>query len=534
MRYFLIIGLCLSVFTTKLSAQDNGSIILSKSFFATGEEMGLSLINISEKDEIVYLELLSSNGEVVKRLRIKSSSEVVTTSISLPLTLPSGWYILRAYTLWLPSMTIKKLVYQTCPIYNDLQPLSLDNTEVVDWEETNKSGAQFTLSADGTEYSSGSDIGLTIESESGENGISGALSVMDSATYVLHNWFLENTPMLPEPQSFSTAEGDEMGTELVYIGQANEALSNLLGALYIRDERRFAWLSLQNDAYFGFAMEDFNGSRDVQLLTMSPLGFVRRIPFQQSVVSENMILPTIAFPPLPANQSITNYLEKSRNRKIIADLFGLQKNSELEEDEIEFPKGDRSYVPEDFVRFSDTRDFIDEVVTLFKIRKEGEHLEGRLLLERNRLSQQNPLIFIDGYLVDSVSAILDIELDELVKIDLFRKEKTIEPVFGPLGKHGVVVVYTNRTERDLQGFDVTKLYGLQDARSSIEIEKNDDLPILTDMLYWNGQVSSSVNTTSRLSIPVSDDDGSYMILFTPFDRSKNGITRKIYLTGKVQ
>ena len=131
-------------------------------------------------------------------------------------------------------------------------------------------------------------------------------------------------------------------------------------------------------------------------------------------------------------------------------------------------------------------------------------------------------------------SILAYSLDEIERIDIYRREKTISPQFGILGRNGVVAIYTKDPSiRPNVGNDIV-LEGLSSINTTIQPIISDNLPALSPQLFWKGQLLPDANGVANFSFDITGDVGDYYIVvdkITPL--KKNRIVQLIVLTRKI-
>ena len=165
------------------------------------------------------------------------------------------------------------------------------------------------------------------------------------------------------------------------------------------------------------------------------------------------------------------------------------------------------------------------------MRKDGENPVYRVVLERNKLGTEDPLLFLNGHMVTNIVELLNIELTKIERIDIYRKEKSINAQFSSLGKNGVVAFYTNdATLRPVSSAPIS-IEGFENSQPIIDPEVSGNLPYFSPLLYWNGSIEGE--DIVNFSFDVSDDTGEYIIEVKRY--SEEGIssaTKKIILEGK--
>lgn len=527
--------ICLAcIISVILCGQNSLAVHSNKPFYSSGEQIGIVVSNMShEGDEIVYIELLTKDGKIIDIQSVRSESNICTTVFTVPADVKSDWYVIRAYTIWNPSLQIKDVGYRTLALYNEFE--SFDPTPSVILPKTGSTpedGISIVTNRDRYKKGEVVEVTATFLSPDPQRSTNVIItSVVHSPTYQLMKSFEQLVPQIPDVKFRSPPVDNQKINKLLFVGRVNEDIGNVLGAVYVVEARALSWVPITENQTFGIDLEDFEGQRHVQYIGMKPLGDIKYFGVDMMTFSSIIKWPEFKWAPLPYPSGILKYLESARKRKIIDDIFNLPGKIDIVEDQIEssFIKADRSYTPDNFIRFKDTRDFISEVIPFFIIKKDGEELTYRLRLEKNILSLSEPLLFLNGHMVTKISDLLDIDLDDLERIDLFRKEKSLDEQFGILGKNGAVVFYTkDHSIRSLSSSEFI-LNGFEPLMNTIDPVILPEHPHFAPLLYWNATARDSDSV--GFSFDVSHDKGEYIIVVERHSNSGNQKTTKSILLG---
>ena len=187
-------------------------------------------------------------------------------------------------------------------------------------------------------------------------------------------------------------------------------------------------------------------------------------------------------------------------------------------------RADKSYNPTEYIRFSDTQDFIREVASLIKIRSVNETKQIRLMMERNKLANHPPLLLLNGYVTTDWDELSRIPLDQIERIDLYRSEKRISPQFGILGRNGVIVFYTKDKIRRSSSGNQISLSGFSSFKPSFQGAIKGDSPSFSPRLYWNGNLLLENDASNSFSVPISNDVGDYYLIVEQITNSSSKVS----------
>ena len=515
-----------------LFAQNYLAIQTDKQFYATGEQMGIMVgQNHRNPSGVIYVQMLDQNGQVLQTLTLKDKNSLAAALFSIPLNWNSNWYIIRAYTLWLPDFQIRDIAYKVIPIYNEFEAptTTTDTIESIDIPTASQQ-----IETDKEVYQKGEQVQVTINPISNRNLTFQTVAVFDEATFTLNTYFEQIVPQLPSTHILAPGPDFEPQHKLLYLGEINDSIEQLLGALYIAEEGMYSFVSLSTENRFGLEMPDFSGKKHAQFIGVGPIGGFIYLNPKISHTASQLVFPQFSLPEFPYPIEIINYLEDSRKRKIINELYEGNK-VQLDRSKNErffFSKADLSYSPADYIQFQTTEDFIREVATFIKLRPKNGKMSMRVLMEKNQLSPYEPIMFLNGYMLSNPEELIKLELDEIERIDVYRKEKTILKPFGILGRHGVIAFYTKDPNMRPQSGNSLELKGFVSDNPVIRLADNPG-PVFSPRLYWNPFILPDNDGRVLFTFSLSDDRGLYFIVNYNFEAGKwHHLQKGVWLQSK--
>ncbi|GAB2534494.1 hypothetical protein [Rufibacter soli] len=112
--------------------QEKLFVHLDRTAYVCGEVMWMKLYNVegthhrpSDLSKVAYVEVLDGTNKPVLQGKIDLKNGAGSGSFALPVTLPSGYYTLRAYTNWMKNFSPEFYFHQQVTIINTFQPLGL-------------------------------------------------------------------------------------------------------------------------------------------------------------------------------------------------------------------------------------------------------------------------------------------------------------------------------------------------------------------------------------------------------------------------
>ena len=114
------------------SLQEKLFVHADRSFYLTGEIMWFRLFDVDgsihrplDISKVAYLELLNSEQKAVLQTKVSMDTGKGMGSLLLPTSLPSGHYVLRAYTAWMKATSPAYLFEKPITIVNPFRTLGL-------------------------------------------------------------------------------------------------------------------------------------------------------------------------------------------------------------------------------------------------------------------------------------------------------------------------------------------------------------------------------------------------------------------------
>jgi hypothetical protein len=292
--------------------------------------------------------------------------------------------------------------------------------------------------------------------------------------------------------------------------------------VYASDERSSFLGETDPQGYFALHLPEFTGNKPIQFVDLRGETFKVEIEDGISIAEH---------PKLVYTENVKNYLEWSRGRKLIYQLYQtVETGLQIEKPVVEA----RELIPDyhiglkDYTAFDDLYTFLTEVSTPLKLRKENDgSLYARMFNPdpRVRVFYQDPPIFIvDGKITRNVNFLQDLDITKLEVIDEFFDFNRLNTYFGKLGSNGVVVVETSIPNLQLPETDEATIFsvsGLLPEATLLPMENvGSQQPVFKPQLFWlaGGQTNSQGQLDLRF--PHSDDLGTFVIEVTA--RSEDG------------
>ena len=152
-------------------------------------------------------------------------------------------------------------------------------------------------------------------------------------------------------------------------------------------------------------------------------------------------------------------------------------------------------------------------------------------LEDN-IQSTNPLVLVDGIPLDDPCDLYSLDSDDINRIEIQSGMR----VSGNLVYNGLLAIYTTpkyrRGESKIPGKSVSIVLGYSNMPENFVYSlKEDDLeeeriPEFKNQLYWNPQLTIGEDSKAEFEFFTSDEEGSFMIEISGFDRKGYPIALK--------
>lgn len=283
---------------------------------------------------------------------------------------------------------------------------------------------------------------------------------------------------------------------------------NLILAGYLPLSRRFYYSRVDDNGNAVLQFPSFYTLQHIPLLTFPERGFTW---------TSAAPLRTPALPSLPYTRGVLDYLNKSRQRKIIYQLYMAVEQSMTTADLISpftWPEADRRIIPKDYAEFPDLKTLFAEVVTPLRLVEEADHrFRATMRNTANRERFPEPPIFIlDGQVTRDAAAVAQLQPAEIAFIDLYHDGDRVFQEFLYLADCGLVVIQSKSKRKDMEEAQVeARLPGLQQPATFAEPIIPEAAPDLRPVQYWSGRLLTDERGMAKGRYHQSDDRSRFLI-----------------------
>jgi hypothetical protein len=406
---------------------------------------------------IAYLELTDPLNNLLIRLKLKCTEGAANGQIELPDYLPTGIYTLKPYTLWLKNFYPEEQFSKQILIYNTSDPTDpaplIDSVKKLYFSTPIEQPAILTIETNKKKYGPRERVEVTLSAFLNKISVNGNFSI---SVHELED--TTNIGRLP-------VTGFQPPKQMPSIQRTTS---------YSKERLIFPPMTASLEPVQNFSKARLDSTR----LQSNPA--YRQQIFKNEVKTSYQLNESVEYSPL----------------KLPADI---------------------TYFPSDFEGMETLRDFLREVVPQVKVMKRKR--EGEIRIRNSENSQQiffywgNPLLILDGYIVEDTEMFLNLEPGKVKSIDVAWKVSTINfSAVSSLADNGILAVYTKAgmtlpgSRMLYAGFHEpavfkTTLYNRKTEQGTI--------PDFRAPLYWNHDVV--LNKTAKLTFYTSDEAGQFVI-----------------------
>ena len=177
------------------------------------------------------------------------------------------------------------------------------------------------------------------------------------------------------------------------------------------------------------------------------------------------------------------------------------------------------------------------VILPVRLRVKKEKRELRLIDPDTKVwNEKAPLYLLDGYITRNEKKILDLDISEIERIDLFINFNTLTKQFGVLGGNGVMAFYTKERKSKLDQIDLANTFKIQGVHQPKAFMagaamKKDKRPDFRSVVYWNPNIQTDENGRAVLEFYHSDDISDFLIEVNGYTSGQKGKGFASYKVG---
>ena len=509
-----------------ISNNSTAKIITERSFYVTGEQIGIKVLLAEFRDNksqnILYVDLIQQDGEILTSTKLRIINGIIASKILIPEYAKSGYYIIRAYTR---EMQSNPSLYA----FAELKIINIVESETIGFANKytsvlneNKAVKSDAINVEGllSKYTRRHKVNVSILLDSTKINIkSTSISIIPKKTYFANSLILASqdsiipnvTPNFNEKRGFVLSgsltskdsnlnvSGKRIFSSVLGTKDINTAITDSLGKFY-------------------FIMPDIIGEHEVYVSTDTV--------DNNSVLLINKDMDLRSDYRLDKRFSISNKEKKlalklSQNLAIKNQFYNHKTTDNTLNSKYAFYyKADETIVIDEYIDMPKLHMYFSELPSSVRYNPYKKRDRLRIISQGEIKLFLNPLILIDDVVVNDIEAVLKINPKRIDRIEVVNQYYQK----GELSFGGIINFISK--ENDFGGFEfrnsslVINYMFLNETYKAESFIPKDNLPDSRTTLYWN---PSPEIKSGKITIDFTTSDVlmDYLILVQAVDNEGN-------------
>jgi hypothetical protein len=520
-----------SFFTLSVPGEAGEEIALEtdRSFYCAGESLYFTARYESsffregiQWSNVLYVELIRWNGEKIVQAKIKIHKDIASGSLTIPGTILSGNYYLRAYTRWMRNYPQEKYTSVSVKIINPFNT-DIDHGPTEESVKGHPKEEARTVSpirgihckTDTYRYSQREQVELTLQNISGYEDLDLCLSVVKTA-YIDTSGRYEQPqdPFIPEASELTflpETRGLSISGKILNDPSTGASAHTRVHLSIPQDGKYFSSFDVQDNGRFHFTLPDFRGSNDFYLDAVLNNGDPSDLVIDNDYCNRGIQLRYVPFSLDSLEKEIA--LEMAVNMQL-AGVYNDERKARTT-DSVPLPfyiRSDQVYYTSDYIQLPNLEEFFFELVKEVRIVRD----QKTTYLKMARYGEYNdvlPLVLIDHVPVPNIVELLRVPLGRIEKVEILDKPYMVSGVTY----NGIISISSKR--KDFAGIELHKssqffrydLYSVQPIDYVPPAFESDRQTYRQNLLLWDPQLVLPPGQPKTLSFFTSDSKGEYLV-----------------------
>jgi hypothetical protein len=492
---------------------------------------------------VLYVELIRWNGEKIAQAKVRLNENSASGYLTIPGTLLSGNYYLRAYTKWMRNYPVAEYSYKLIKVINpfeskiDTGPVQQTDKGVVQLKPTESNVYhRIECFTDKNVYKQREKVNLTVRlNHPGKDDSNVCVSVAKAAHLDTSNYFIQvsgnmasdEQPLIYLPE----CRGVSISGKIVNTDSSISLANSTIHLSTPQNWKYFTSFITKENGLFNFTLPDIYGQYDFYIDAAPGDEEPAEILIDNDYCNRSIELPYIPFSLDSAEmKSATEMAVNMQLSKLYNEQITTQEPGPTELPFYGWPK--QVYYTEEYVQLPNLEEFFFELVR--EVRVVRVKTEAYLKVVRySQYHDLDPLILLDNIPVSDVDEFLKIPLDKIEKIEIVNEPYIVAGI-----KYSGVIC-TSTKNKDFAGIKLNKnsLFFSFNVLSEGTFTMPDYGSIQThrdtyrhNLLFWDPDIELNQNNDQTLSFYTSDSKGEYIV----YIRSINSMGKpQVYGTCKI-
>lgn len=507
------------------------ALLTDREIYCVDEKIQFTAINLSSSElkrvawsNVLYIELMTPDGQVVTRHKYSYSKDGSTGSLTIPTGTLSGNYYLRAYTKWMRDYSPLNFYYKLVTVVNPYRAELLEVPGV-------KKVAQFSFGLIGNDsldakietdkggYSQEERVSVTIKSGNVFPDRY-TVSVVPEGTEKKASFNLVGAKDLKFAQSFiPETRGLSVSGKVVNEVDSLPMPYTLVGLTIFKDKPETRNVRTNEHGQFYFDLSKLEGDFEIFISAKAIDDKFPLILVDNDYSSASVDLPYIPFDMSVASKSLYQQIAfVSQMRKYYLERQIQEEIKSLRADTLFYGTPDFTIKLPDYIALPTVREYFYELIPSVKVKSEGKKSTFRVLGPYSELAVYEPLVLVDMVPIFDADKVLSLSPEKIERIEVVNASY----VRGDIVFGGIISLFSKKG--DLAGIDLPSTGrfinysmlppGKADTDSPVSGEH---VPSLNNCLYWNPSVKPDKTGEAKISFSTGDNTGNFLIIVSGFD-----------------
>lgn len=522
-----------------------------RDLYFTGEQVLMKIYKINRKSEspsglsrIIYAEMLDRSNNPVAQVKIFADGTTGNGRFTVPDTLSSGNYIIRAYTRWMLNFSESLFSYKIISVINPFKKFTVPAVKSISsslpgHEFKNKNDNNINIynvmglnvKSDKPEYLCRSKVSIDISSPDPAIDLKEAdlsVSVVKSILVGSENISLkdafsgrdENPAFTKDTLQLPELEG-EIISGTIRDRLTNEPLANTNISLSIvgKNSRcRFGKTNFNGE--FMFTVDRLYGMNDMVIQPMNLYKNGYYVELNQSFTSAFIDFPVPEFY-LDSTMAglINNAIISMQVNKSYESFVQNQDVSRKPEKNTEFyDTPDRRVYLSDYIELTNVREVVREILPEVSVTGRDDNARFKITYRNPYGKFENPaLVLVDGVPVRNIGKLLEVPSKSMEKIDIIN----VRYFYADFVFDGIISFVTKKGNLSDLGYDDSVFRQVFEGCSEpwefyspsydTDSLKNDRIPDFRNTLFWDPEINTGNGGKANIGFYTSDEPGEYLI-----------------------
>lgn len=473
---------------------------------------------------VIYVELIRSNGGKIAQAKFKLYEKSASGYLTIPKTLLSGNYYLRAYTKWMRNFPAEDYFYKLIKVINpfesqiDQGPIQEPAQNLVHLKPAQVNSYNgIECFTDKTTYKQREKVDLTVRLKSNDIDYSNfCLSVAKAANIDTNSYFLQIPDKIsPDKKSLTYLpefRGISISGKIINVNTPI-AIENITIQLSTpQNWKYYTTFHTMDNGFFNFTLPDFYGQYDFYIDAVLENEKRAQILVDNDYCNRNIQLTYIPFSLDSIEKKIA--LEMAVNMQL-SNMYNERSSIRIPES-TNLPfygSPNHVYYTKKYIQLPNLEEFFYELVREIRTIRNKNQTE----LKITGYSQYNdlkPLVLLDNIPV--------LDIDEFVKIPLAKIEKIeiLDEPYIVTGRKYSGIICVSTKNKDFAGIKLNKnsLFFSYNLLTEGHFYMSDFSSIHTNkvtyrhnLLFWDPDIELNRNQPQTLSFYTSDSKGEYIV-----------------------